>query len=333
MAKTNREVTDKKHKVRRAFIISTIATAALTVGIGAMAIFSASPILLALDGAVLACALFTAIGTGVSINKIRDSAIVSSSKKSAKKNLEKIKALNQDKSSTYSREYRAKVVKRFANANLKLCSRRGGTSFGVFKSSCGLENENAAEILNKIDSYTLLKDTATTNGERKKFAKKLILQEQKLSKIIEEEGVSTSLQRWTKSYDNVVSGVSVLDRRTEIACLTTAAKESFATIFENSNEKTDNKAGHIIVRFSSNIRPTMARVEDQTKINEVKEILLNDVVEACKTKTALEVRSMFPISLEAKVLNKETTKILNNQTITVNSITELKELLSPANQK
>ena len=333
MAKNTQEVTDKKHRIRRVFIISTIVCAALTIGAGAIAIYSASPILLAIDCAVLACALFTMVGTGVSINKIRDNAIVARNKKTAKKSMEQIKALNKDNSTEYSRKYRAKVVKKFANANLKLCQRRGGTSFGVFKSSCGMQHENAAAIINQIDSYTLLRDVSTTNVNRKKYSKKLELQERKLAKIAEEECITQTLQRWTKSYDNVVDGVSVLDRRTEIACLTSKAKEEFAAMFENSNEKTDERAGYVIVKFNSNVLPTMARIEDQTKLERVKEILLKDISEACKNKTALEVRGMFPITLEAKVINKTSTKILSRNTVTANNLTELNNLLAPASQK
>lgn len=331
MAKENKELTDKKHKIRRAFIISAIAVGVLTLGVGAMAMFSASPILIAIDVAVLAAAAFALVGTGVAINKLHDSSAVSNSKKTAIKTLEQIKQLNADRSSSKSQEYRAKIVRKFANANLVLSKRRGGTISGVFHSSSGIKNKKATEIINKIDAYTLLQETAKTKGEQKKYSKKIRLEEQKLSKIIEEEGVISSPYRWTKSYDNVVSGVSVLDRRTEIACLTSSARDEFAEMFKNSNEKTDVKALNIVLKFneSSNLTPTMVRAEDQTKLEELKEILLKDVVTACQSKTGLEVRSMFPITLEARIINKKTTKILNREVVTADSLTELKSLLEP----
>lgn len=335
MAKAIKEVSDKKHNVRRAFLISTIAVGILAAGAAAMAVFSASPILLAIDCAVLAVAAFTAVGSGVAINKLRDSSLVRKSKKQAKKSLEEIRELNNDKSSTYSQEYRAKVVRKFANANLTLCQRRGGTSFGVFHSSSGLSDKRATEYINNIDAYSLLRDSAKTKGQQKKYSKKIELEERKLAKIIQEEGITTNLQRWTKSYDNVVRGVSVLDRRTEIACLTSTARDEYMGIFNNSNEVTDDKALNVVVKFndSSNMRPTMARAEDQSKLAQIKEILLKDVVESCKGKTALEVKSMFPIVLETRIINKTSTKILNNDAIEVSNLTELKQLLEPVKTK
>ena len=333
MDKLKSEVGNKKHPVRKVFLIGTIALATLAVGIWALTAFSASPILMVIEGTIIGVAAATLIGCGVAANKIFDSTRIKQSKKVAGKSLEKIKQLNKDKSSTYTRNYRAKIIKRYANANLSLTKRQGASIFGTFHSNTGIRNEKATTLLNQIDSYTLLRDTATTKAKQKKYSKKLSLAEQKLSKIVEEEGVKTSMFKWTKSYDEALHGVSVLDRRTEIVCLSQQARDDFKALFENTYEITDNKSLNIVMHFNqaSSLRPAIAKVEDQTKAEEVKRILLNDVVTACNSKTPLEIRSMFPIALETKLINKQTTKILKNSTITVHTLSELKELASTNN--
>ena len=332
MDKLKKEVGNKKHNVRRAFIIATIVIAAAAVGVGAFAALSASPVLIAIEGAILAAGLGVGVGAGVAINKAHESVSVASSKKTASKSLKEIERLNKDKTSTYTKEYRAKVIRKYAKANLVLTRKLGATIYGVFHSNSGLTSETATGLAHQIDAYTLLEDVAPSNAQQKKYARKRKLAESKLSKLEGADGVRSAPYKWTKSYDDVLPEVSVYDRRTEISCLTETARASYEGMFESDTTPSDNKILNILVHFNNacGIKPTYARAEDQTKEEEITKLLLKDVIDACASKTSAEVKAMFPIAIESKVINKKSTKILSDTAVTYNSLTELKEKMDPS---
>ena len=329
MAKLKKEVGNKKHLLRRALLIAGVGVALIAAGVVATTMFSASPIVLLLEGAALLTGFGCIVGAGVALQKFVESVRVGKSKKVAKKSLKQIKTLNNDKTSKYSNNYRAKVIRKFANANLTLTKALGSTVYGVFHSNSGQKNEKATELLNQIDAYTLLRDSATSSSAQQKYSKKLKLAQEKLVKIVGDD-VSITPFKWSKTYNNVLDGVTVIDRRTEIYCLSERAKESFISVFESLDEKTDKKALNVMVRFNgiSNLKPTVAKAEDQTKQEVVKSILLADVIEACNYKTPEEIRAMFPITLESKIINKDTTKILDNSAVTFATISEVRAYIS-----
>ncbi len=329
------ELGNKSHKIRRAFIISTICAGVLALGVGAMAGLAAKPILLAINGCLLAGAVGVSVGTGVAINKIYDTAAIKINKKKATKALEEIKQIEKDTSSKYSQAQRAKVLRKYAKANLVLTRKLGATIFGEYHTTSGMKNKKGTELLNTIDALYILKDTATTDSARNKYAKKLQLAQSKLAKITAEEGIRTSKCKWTKSYENVLTGATALDRRTEIACLTSSARDAFKSLMENNEEVTDNKCINVTMSFNeaSSIAPCIARAEDQTKMTAIKSILLQDAAIACQGKTPLEVRSMFPITIESKLIKKDSTKLVKRDVITVNSYSELVELNTPTKAK
>lgn len=328
MDKLKKEVGNKKHYIRRAFIAIGVGIVLAGAAVGALTAFSASPLLIVLEGAVLFAGVGLVVEGGVAVNKIYEKAKIGANKKIASSSMEEIKELNQDRSSKYTKNYRAKVVKKFANANLGLAKAQGSSVFGIFHSNSGMHSEKATQLLNEIDALTLLRDSAKTSHQERKYSKKIRLAQEKLTKITGGEILSTPY-KWSKTYDNVLPDVSVIDRRTEIYCLTQIARDAYADLFQYSNEKANNRILNCMVHFNdtASIRPTMARAEDETKVSDVKSILLKDVVEACKTKSALEIKSMFPISLETKVIDKKTTKILGHNVLTFNSVEEIKDVL------
>lgn len=331
MAKTKREVGNKSHKLRKSFIISSIALGVIAIGAGVFVSFTAAPMLVVLNSCLIGGALCIAVGVGVAANKTYDSATISINKGRATSALKKIKELNKDKTSNYSENYRAKIVKKYAKANLVLARKLGASIFGEFHSTSGMVDEKATQLVNEIDSFTLLKDASKERGQ-KKFSKKISLAEKKLSKLSPEN--STPKCKWTKGYSEVLSGVEVLDRRTEIACLTTTARDSFIKIVENENEEAKGTCVNVIVNFnsSSNITPCIARSQDKSKYEEIRELMIKDILEACKTKTNAQIKCMFPITIESRFVDKKSTKYVNN-TLTFDSYTELASALDKETEK
>lgn len=324
---SKKELGNKSHKLRRTFIISTIATVALALSVGVFAGMAAKPILLAMNACLLVGSVGIMVGTGVALNKVYESVSVKINESRASNALEKIKEMEQDGSSKYSETARAKILRKYAKANLRLSRFRGATPFGEWHTTSGL-NQSGTEQLNRIDAYNILKDTSTSARGAKKWSKKIRLAEGKLARVTTTEGTKSSKCKWTKSFENVVAGATVLDRRTEIACLTPYARDAFKTMMQSSSEAVDDKCITVFMTFNSAsaITPCVARAEDQTKASAIREILIYDALEACKDKTPLEIRSMFPLTIETKLVNKKSTRLLSRDTITVASYADLQQL-------
>ena len=99
-------------------------------------------------------------------------------------------------------------------------------------------------------------------------------------------------------------------------------------VMEKTAEKIDDKCVNVSMTFNENsgISPSIARAEDQTKASTIKDILVQDVYEACKTKNAPELRAMFPITIESKCINKKSTKLVKRDVLTIANYSELKQL-------
>ena len=328
--KVKKEIGNKVHIFRRIFLISSAIALVAAVGVGAFVITTASEVLVLINGALLACAGAVAITSGVAVNAIHNSREIGKNKRKAKKALSKIRELNRDASTSYSTRYRAKILRKYAEANLVLTRRLGGTMYGEFTSTCGVSSEKAARLINEIDAYSILESTATSKRQKAKYSRKIRLLESKLTRITEEEGTQSQRCKWTKSYDSVVTGAHALDRRTEISCLTTVGKTRFQQLFSGDSEITDKKAVNVYLRFSpsSGMAPTVGRAEDQTKGCQIRDILIADLYEACKGKTQVEISSMFPVTVESKVINKHTTKILRNDVMTISCYAQLQEIIA-----
>ena len=145
MEKLGKEVENKRHRVRFGFIVSAIVVGTVAVAVGVVAATSASPILWAMEGAILATGTGLAITGGILVNKAHEKVVVETNTSKAEKALEKIESLNKDYSSTVSIDARAKIIKKYANANLKLAKTLGASKFGVFRSNTGIVDKNKAQ--------------------------------------------------------------------------------------------------------------------------------------------------------------------------------------------
>lgn len=329
MAKTKREVGNKSHKIRKSFIITTIALGVIAIGAGVFVSLTAMPMLVVLNSCLIGGALSIAVGVGVAANKTYDSARIAANKRTANKTLEKIKQLNKDKTTTYSEKYRAKIIKKYAKANLVLARKLGSTFVGEFHSTSGLQKEKATQLVNEIDSFKLLEGASQrTKG---KFSKKIELSNKKLTKLSPES--TNPKPRWTKSFDDVLPEVKVLDRRTEIACFTTTAREMFIKAVETENTNCETCV-NVIANFNkdSNITPCVARCQDKAKAEDLKEIIIKDILEVCKEKNNAQIKAMFPINIETRLVDKKTTKYVSSA-LTFDSYAELASALDSGIEK
>lgn len=331
MAKLGREVVNKKHRVRRAFVISAICVGVLAFVVGVIAATSASPILIAMEGAIIATAVGLGITAGIGVNKAYEKITVAKNTKNAEKSLEKIQEFNKDFSSTASKETRAKIVNKYAKANLKLAKTLGASKFGVFRSNTGIVDKSKAQqvagLSTEIDSLAILRDVEQNVKKKAKYSKKIKIANSKLSKIVEDDGLSLPPYKWTKTLNDVLPSVSVVDRRTEIACLTENTKYAYASMFAYGDVKVDSKLLDVVVNFNSasGMASTYARAEDQSKAEDIKKLMLKDVCDSCKAKTPAQIRAMFPLSIESKIISKKTTEILSSTPETYMSFSELEE--------
>lgn len=327
MSKRVKEVGNKKHNFRKAFWIIGGVIVLAAGAVSALVATSVSPLLVLLESALLVGGVGAGIEIGATINKLQERSKVKKNKKIAKKALEEIRKLDNNPLKR-SESYRAKVVAKYAKANLVLAKVLGSSSFGVFHSNSGRRTERETELINLMDNYALLRDSAETTKEQKKYAKKFHLTQQKLMKYSEDE-VIVAPYKWSRTYDDVLAGVSVVDRRTEISCLSEGSRDKFISMFESSKEKTDKKALNIVCHFgaSASVKTTYAKSEDQTKEPQIREIMLEDIANACMGKTPAEVRKYFPIVYQSKIIHKENTNVLKENIITIKTLRDLKNEL------
>ncbi len=330
MARSEKEVGTKIHKLRRILVAGIVILGLAVAGVACYVLFANSVALAVANGLLVGCGATLVTGSCVGIHKLMEGARVSMHKRRAGKALTKIKELDKDVSTKYSSKYRAKILKKYAKAGLALSKIQGATIFGELTTTSGVQNHRGAELVTKIDAYNILMGATTSTRKQKKYSKKIKSLNEDLLKIATKEGVSDKKQRWTRTYDSVVDGVSAVDRRTEIVCLTDYAKRMFQ-VLTSAPDSTSSTWANIYMRFNqgSNISPCFARIEDATKVEDVKKIFMHDLYEACQTKSEYERALMFPVVIESKQLNAKNAKATKKgDTFVINSFSELEKYVS-----
>lgn len=295
-----RETGNKKHKARRIAIVTLIITAVAAVGgIVATAAF-ATPLLLMSEICFAVAGGTLVVGLGTAANVAYSAKSKSGNRKASIKNLQKI----AENDLSLSNADKRKIVKKYAKANLKLCKLIGCPLCGKYHSISGMDKEAKTEALNALENLELLQSLETTEKGRKKWDSKI-----KTKRKIVGTSCLRTPQRWTKTYDDFIDGISIYDRRTEIGCLSTRTTEEFARIAEVV-PNTDELGASVILNFkpSSRIQSTYARVADPTFVGEVSRLMLQDVYYACEGKTEAEISAMFPFTIHSHTLDKKTSK-------------------------
>lgn len=298
----SKETGNKKHKVRRTFITTAIITAVATIG-GVIATAAlATPMLLLSEICFAVAGVTAVVGTGVGINAIHSARSTSSNRKASIKNLQKI----AENDLSLSKDAKIKIVKKFANANLKLCKLIGCPFCGKFHSVSGMDHNSKTEAFNELENLELLQSLETTDGGRKKWEPKI----SQKRKLVASSCLRSVPHRWTKSYDDFIDGVSIYDRRTEIGCLSTktgAEFEKLASVVPN----TDEIGASVTLTFKPTCRTqtTYARIADPTLVHDVSRLMLQDVYYACEGKSQQERDAMFPFVVRTHTIDKNTSKI------------------------
>ena len=319
-----KEIKNRKNKSLKFLAIGAIGTIVSVFGLCASAFLFVETAIIPLTITFIATGM-ASIGlfTGNLVKYISDSYTSSRTRNKSLSNLEKISNEKSNEMLNLSDEQKIKIVKKYANANLKHSKIAGNSATGKLHSISGMQKEKQTQAFNEIENLEILKQISTSERKRKKFDKKI----EKKKKVLSKLSTKTVPQRWTKSYDNFIEGVSIYDRRTEIGCLSQSTSEKFKKLAQNI-ESTKEIGGSVIITFKQNnkIQKTYARISDVSKLSQVKNLMLNDVLEMCEKKSNTELQSLFPFKLEAYTIDKKSTKMLKPETTMISTLEELKAL-------
>ena len=318
MAKKQTIIPTKKHKIRTAVLGTAIGIVVALALTGATMVFtSIFPIAIEYAGIVLGvgAALGAGIGVIAGITAIR----IMKNIRAANKALNKIREYSKDTSSKISTAKRVKACTKYAKANLKLCKLLGGTIYGSLRSQAGNDKENT--IMHQIDQLSILEKTAKRTKTAKKYSKK----KENLINML--SGESPYRKTGTRFYENVVDGVTIYDRRTEISCMSLDAKQKFLEEFNEPNGKSSKEGYRVSISFPSysSASQIYANIEDVNKKVIAEKILLQDVINACYGKSEDDVKTFFPITLERMSLKRDTATASMEKSTSFNSLDEVKQ--------
>lgn len=325
MARNQKEV-NKKHPFRTVSkvllivgVVSFIGSC-ITFGVSA-AVGVAAPLA---EVGVLIGGISTIIGSAVGITGSLSMARNARSKKESYKNLQKISIADKDKSESLDLDQRVKIVKKYANANLRLCNSLGGPFVGTFRSFSDFRQYKDIENFNRIENLTLLRDVSTKQSDKKKYQKQIDKYSKKLK--LAQEGLKLNGQNvWTKIYKDFVEDVAITDRRIEVRTLSSDAKDKFIAVADKMQEPTENSLGGAIsLGFNGKvgaITSTYARVSNNAYLNSVRNIMFDDVINYCKENPECE-NKIFPMNVTMIRFNKDSRPLKD-----IDCVTSLKELL------
>lgn len=324
-----KQIGNKKNKLRRAFIVSAIVTAVSAgVGIAVTAFLAAPSLVLSSIGFVLA-GVGVATGVGIGVSFIYTNTRNNHNRKESLNNLQKIAQASQDKTINIPLKQRFKIATKYAKTNLKMCTTLGGTLAGKFRCVSDFTRDADVEAYNVIENAQLLKDIIIAKNNHK-----LTSGSQKLeAKIKKKKSLLPSLakapQRWKRTYNDFIEGVEIVDHRTEIACLTADTLGEFKKISSTIVPST-SVGGSVIVSFAeqnNKIKQTFARIEDTNKLGAVQQLMINDVLKACNGKSASEINSLFPIVVQQVVYNNKSVSTTKD-TVEFRSMSDLQAYVS-----
>lgn len=216
---------------------------------------------------------------------------------------------------------RAKLIKKYAKANLKLCKSKGCPFVGKFKAQSDFSKDKEIEAFNDIENYEILKNLSTSTSQQKKYAKKINKIKSNIPSI--EDMKLDKRKYWTKSYDNVVNNMKVYDRRLEIKSLSTDTVTKFAKMTDVMDlpEKGD-MGGFINVSYStkSGERPTYVKIANTKYLPTMKDLMINDVIKYCENNE--DATKLFPLSIDVCEYDSKTR--VQHSTVIYDSLEELK---------
>lgn len=313
-----KEVGHKKHVLRRIVLGAAIVTGVAFAGV-LVSVAAAVPNVMFTSVSTSIGAVSAALGIGAGANLIYTKRQENKYRKKSLNAIKQISEVDSDKSATMSKSKRISLAKKFAKANIKLCKLAGCPFCGRFRSNSTLtEKEN--ERFNREQNEALLIDIENAERENIGVSKKL---KYKSKLKLSSESVRNRLQVWTKEYNSFLKDVSIKDRRIEIGCLCDSTTSKFEKLVKDI-PATSELGGMVNVAFegSSPIKQTYARVTDKGCLERTKDILLEDVYNACKNSTEEKKKAFFPFTIETRDLNDKA-KVTNVETTRIKSFEDL----------
>ena len=326
MGKAEKEIPDKKHKIRRLFTGIAIGIGALVLTTaGAVAVMGAQ-LYVVLEAAAASLGVGVTIGGAVATVATTNMAKISANKKRTTKALNKIRKHNE----RTPLAARLKNYAKYAKGNIKQYKLTGNSIYGAFLTNTG-RSEEETKISGMIESYEVLEAVARAKGQNRK-AKKIQNKIKGLSnRLVNYDKINSSRGfSWAQFYGEEDKDLYVYDERTKISCMTSNARDRFAHSFGSPSGKSSKVGCSISIRFpeDSSAKTTYACIEDTGRMETAKNILLQDLVDACGEISEASARRLFPITVEIKNINKNSTKVLGTTSKVYESLTELKQDIS-----
>lgn len=321
MAK-EKETSPVSHKLRTIFgIVVCVLGLTTLAGVGVMA-FAAVPSAIVVNSCFSVAAITVAGGTAWATNTIVTDHKLKRNRKKSRKLLKEISEIDMGKKNV-SAKRKAKIVEKYAKLQLKLCQVSKTPLNGVFHSVSHMRSHKGTQAMNELDARTILEKTSNSGANSKKISK--------LKNLVASERSRTAPCKWTKTYENVVKDVPIYDRRTEISCMNDVSVTRFKSL-TNNLEPTAELGTNIIVTFKDENKypSTYARVADSSKSNIATEILLSDVKKTCEGMSKAEVDRVFPILIEIRKLDKNTS-VIKEETQQISNLYELEQAINTLN--
>lgn len=192
---------------------------------------------------------------------------------------------------------RAKIVKKYAKANLKLCKSKGCPFVGKYISQSDFSKYSEIEAFNDIENYEILKNLSTSVSQQKKYANKI----NKIKKNIPSlEDIKPDKRKyWTKSYDNVVNNMKVYDRRLEIKSLSSDTITKFAKMTDVMELPDKGDMGgfiNVAYNIKSGEKPTYVKIANTKYLSSMRDLMVSDVIKYCEENE--DATKLFPISID-----------------------------------
>ena len=209
------------------------------------------------------------------------------------KNLNIIAQNDRDADTSLTEKAKAKIVQKYANANIKLAKILGCPFVGRFLHISGLKKDSQNEAFNICENLHIEAGLSTSKRRTGKIERTI----EKYSRKKSLRGTEPKTAHvWTKTYTNFVKDVPIPDRRIEVNSLSESTVEKFKALAEEM-PLTKDVGGCVQIFFGkSKEKQSYIRVADASYLDKSLELLLEDVKTACDENPAYR-NQLFPLSI------------------------------------
>ena len=290
---------NKVHKLRRASVVA-FALSLFLAGLGfGMLTQLAGPLLILGEITIGIAALSSVVGIGTLSGYFVEKAKISHYKKISSQNLRKIAEADKNPNIVFSEKQKTAIIKKYANANLKLAKIIGCPFVGRFACVSGLSSDKENEAFNVAENLSIQKSITANHKKSESLGKKY----RKKVKLVGKSGSAVStMHPWTMMYNDFKKQVQIPDRRIEINSLTNTTCEKFKQLAQEM-PVTSDIGGCIQVIFGrSKDKQSFIRVADVNYLDAAKDLLIEDILTACEEDPANK-QKLFPFTVVKSVFD------------------------------